>query len=163
MQVIHDDMTVSAGGLIARGANAVNTKIQDIRDQGARIVKMKVEVSAHEFLGVNNKFVYGLCGNLTDGEVAAALNADPSGIGDHTSADAANLPVYPLGTIPRDADYTTNDEHIVFPMQEVHYPWKEIPEGDSLRAFIWSTAIPLVLGTPSLDFQFVFVTKWLED
>jgi len=102
--------------------------------------------------------VFGLSVGLSDTQIAEALLADPQSMFDVVPVERANRKVFPMGIIHNDTDFKENF------LRTVNVPWKEIPEGETLKLWVFNAGSGALGDTTAIMYaQLVWVYDWMED
>ncbi len=137
-----------------------NTNIDSSRESGVLLKQLKAAYAMVGLTAGEGPIIYGWCLNLTATEVAEAMNADPQFIEDVNDVDLANRKVFPVGIFGMGVNTPLNAD---LKYQEVHFPWKEIPEGSTLKWFVFNASgSTLTTGATALMVGSV-VQVWLRD
>ncbi len=157
--MIHDEVIITVGALVADNAIVAAGKIDNAQAMGFRIDTMKYIMSYTGKTDGEGPLRFGFNVGLTADEVEEALAADPQHMEDIPAVERANRKVYPLEMIP--LDDTESSRIGDYSYKEVKMPWKEIPENIGINWFVWSTST-LTTGM-FVHVHIVYTGRWLED
>ncbi len=157
-QVQYLDATTALGALASNTAIIVNTNVDASRDQGVRIKQLKAAYGLQGHTAGDGPILFGWATELTAVEIAEALTADPQGIDDTDASDKGNRKVMVVGRFSLLEAHSPDDQFY----REVHYPWKEVPEGSTLKFFVFNAGSTLTTGSFA-TMTAVVVQEWLRD
>ncbi len=157
-QVQHLVDAIAMGTLANVTAIIGNTNMDSTRNQGVRIKQFKAAFHLTGNTAGEGPIVFGLCTELTAVEVAECMNADPQGIEDTDASDKANRKVFPIGIFNSSAN--DNDHH---ELEEVKYPWKELPEGATLKWFVFNVSGAALTTGAIGTMTAAVVQEWMRD
>ena len=157
-QVQHLVDAIALGTLANVTAIIGNLNMDATRDQGVFIKQFKAAFTIRDATASEGPVMFGLCTELTAVEVAECLNADPQGSEDTDASDKANRKVFPLGIF----QHTTNSgaQHM---LEEVNYPFKELPEGATLKWFVFNVSGATLTTGGVATMVAVVVQEWMRD
>ncbi len=102
--------------------------------------------------------IFGLSVGLSDTQIAEAMLADPQSMFDVEPVERANRKVWPIAIFHNDSD----EKSMQF--RNYNIPWKEIPEGETVKLWVYNTGSGTLGDTSSiLHAQIVWVYDWMED
>lgn len=165
-QLVHLNTTFSLGALGFDAVISQATKIDNARQQGIRLLKVKGTWDADGKTANEGPVVVGFNMGLAATEVAEAFVADPQIFEDAGASEQANRKCYPVASIPYSATGLQNSGTGQLSNSrwwDQRVPSWEFPEGRGLNLFaINRGAANLTTGT-TIRFVGVAVTKWLDD
>ncbi len=156
-QVQHLNNSVALLTLADVTAVIVNTNIDSTREEGVRLKQLKAGQRLTGLTDGEGPLIYGWALNATAAEIAEALVADPQFVEDVNDVDVANRKVFPVGIFEMSRSNASQE------LREVNFPWKEIPEGATLKWFVFNASgSSLTTGATAHLFASV-VQEWLRD
>ncbi len=135
-----------------------NLDIDSTREQGVILKQFKAAFSLVGNTAGEGPIVYGLCTELTALEVAEAMNADPQFMDDVPASEQANRRVFPVGIFNSNANSSEHHD-----LEEVHYPWKEVPENQTLKWFVFNGSGAALTTGAVATIVAAAVTDWMRD
>ncbi len=159
-QVVHLNGLVGIGTLADVTAIVLNTKIDASREQGVKIRQLKASMSYNGKTASEGPLIVGVAVELTAVEIAEAMNADPQRWDDTDAKDKGNRKVFPIWTIP--AGVLTGDDRNQ-KLEEINIPWKIIPEGSTLKWFVFNASGSTLTTGTIVHVHAAAVTEWLND
>lgn len=158
--VLHDKITINMVNATALEVFLAVGKVDAARDQGIRISKMKMAVVVSNKTDTEYPILYGLAmGGLSSTDIQEALAADPTGWTQAEEMERTNRKVFPIGLFPRGGV----DELRLQKLRDVHFPWKEIPEGTGMSFWAQNFESAVQTGDPVLEIAVVYTGEWLRD
>ncbi len=141
-----------------------NLNIDATREQGVRMKKFMYDVTSKGDVTQQYPIIYGLCIELTAVEVAQALLADPQGIDDQPEIEKTTRKVWVLGTLGNSPSSNgSGSEAIGRRYSEAYFPFKEIPEGSTLKWFVMNLTGAALTGAKIATITATAVQEWLRD
>lgn len=163
-QVIYGNTFKSLGTLGAEAALSDDTKIDAARAQGCRIKQLKAVMHYYGKTDANGPVIVGFATGLTsDAEIAEAFKADPVGSNDVPATEHSNRKIFPIWVIPITGPAESGVDNDSLMLKEVHFPWKEIPEGVALKMFVFNEGAGAMDTGMSVGVFYAAVTEWLLD
>ncbi len=141
-----------------------NLPIDATREQGVRMRKFLYHVSSKGDVTQQYPIIYGLAIELTAVEIAAALLADPQGIDDQPEMEKTTRKCWVLGTL-RNAPSSNGSgaEEMGYTYKKAYFPFKEIPEGSTLKWFVMNLSGAALTGAKIATITATAVQEWLRD
>ncbi len=146
---------------LASGASIiVNTKIDSSREQGVTLKKMDMPMPswAGKTAG-EGPLIYGVSWDLTAALIAEAINADPQDEDDTVEVEESKRKLVVLGTIPAGGVADINPSRY----RRVPIPWKEVPEGTTLKFFVHNADSSALTTGTVVKFNALVVANWRDD
>ncbi len=146
---------------LASGASIiVNTKIDSSREQGVTMKKLLMPSPswAGKTAG-EGPLIYGLSWDLTAVLIAQAINADPQDEDDTVEIEESGRKIIVLGTIPAGGVADVNPSLY----KRVSIPWKEVPEGTTLKFFVHNADSSALTTGTVVKFNGVLIANWRDD
>ncbi len=159
-QKIYDHVLVSLSTLGNNAAIGTVSKIDGARQQGCRIRKLMLAVSAEGRTATEGPLMYGICNlELTAAEIAEAIVADPQGPEDTPASEQVNREIMVLGLLKPnvllDSGLTLHTE--------IKYPWKTIPEEQGIQYWVMNRSGGTLTAGSLIKFNAFIYGDWLED
>ncbi len=160
MQKIYLSKEVALSTLASGAAIIVNTKIDSSRSQGATLDKLWMPDPSWEGKTAGEgPLLWGIAWELTAILIAEAINSDPQDEDDSVEVEESTRKVVILGAIPAGGVADINPSSY----KRRKIPWKEVPEGATLKFFVFNAdAAALTTGT-IVKFNGFAVTRWRDD
>ena len=151
---------VALSSLAAGASIIVNTKIDSSREQGLTLKKMMMPMPswAGKTAG-EGPLIYGIAWDLTATLIAEAINADPQDEDDTTEIEESARKLIVLGTIPAGGVADVNPSRY----ERVGIPWKEVPEGTTLKFFVHNADSSVLTTGTVVKFNAVVIGHWRDD
>ena len=161
--VIQDAVTITLSTLGALTAITGSGKIDASRLQGARLKKMRANISFVGKTTGEGPLLVGYTIEATTSETSAALAADPQFNADPTGIQN-KFKVVPLWVIPKNG---TASENIVstdqMRLHDMDIPYRDIIEGSQLNWFVFNQDSGALTGGTIVDISVVTVAEWMRD
>ncbi len=159
-QVQHINRSVTVGALATITVAGSATNIDAARLQGVRIKKIRGNVSWFGKTTLEGPVMYGLASiDLSNSEIAEALNADPQSENDQPASDRGNRKVVPMGIIPR---ATEVDGRNMRSFMNITWPWKVIPVGSGLKIWVFNLDTSTLTTGMEVKFNLAIVQEWIR-
>ncbi len=158
-QVEHLLNSIALSTLANNAAIIANTKADATRDQGVRFKEFKAAYTITGLTAGEGPLIYGWATELTATEIAEAISADPQGVDDTDASDKANRKVFPVGVFGM-ANTSTNEQTFY---RNVRYPFKELPEGSTLKFFVFNASGATLTTGAVASVTAVVVQEWMRD
>ncbi len=165
-QVIHDlDITLTLGTLAQNTALKVNAKVDNTREQGAEMEKVRAKMEWRGKTTNEGPIIVGISVDLSATEIAEALVADPQKFEDTGSANEANRKVFPIWKIPfisTGSAVGSGADYAVTELRDVRMPSWHVMEGSFLGWWAFNVGAALTTGS-LIHIAAGYVTKWMRD
>ncbi len=159
-QVQHIVAELAISTLANLTALTVALPMDAARENGVRMKKLMLAINYRGKTASEGPLRVGLCDStLNVTEIKEALEADPQFFEDIPASEEANRRVFTVWTIPAGL---VADEHTQR-IREVHYPWKDVQEGQGIKVFVFNDSGATMTTGMVLTVTGVAVQEWLRD
>ncbi len=160
MQKTYLSKEVALSTLASGAAIIVNTKIDSTRTQGATLEKLWMPNPSWEGKTAGEgPLLWGLAWENTAILIAEAINSDPQDEDDSVEVEESTRKVVILGAIPAGGVADINPSNYI----RRKIPWKEVPEGATLKFFVFNADAAALSTGCTVKFNGFAVTRWRDD
>ncbi len=161
-QIIWDFQVLSLGTLAAGASTFVNSKIDNAREMGCKVLKTEWFISMTFPVVENGPFLFGIQHDMTANEQDDTLNADPQRRGDTTVSGQANHPMWALAILHPSHESQVEETGHLTQMGVHKVPWT-YPEGTFMRWWVRNMRNVANDGGQNITIAAKHYTVWLRD
>jgi len=166
-QFVHhfDNANFNLGALFGRTAITQDTEIDNPRQHGVVIKKLKAAISLRNKTTGEGPIYVGLALGLNATEIAEAINADPQSIEDSAEMEQTNRKVFPIWYFGKEVTNNADNSDVFSQMfREIRdFPFRNIQQSFTLRVFAFNADVTALTSGTSIDLAFVAVEEWMRD